>query len=206
MNSTEPGETTQTKRPSFKGWWISLLAVISLAVVVVGSILLGYKINNFRTIQGYGYGGAFVISFLAGSTIVVYVPGVLAVFALGGVLSPWLVGLSAGVGEALGELIGYLFGLGGRSFIQRKIESRLGRLYSSIETWVKKRGPLVIFLAASVFNPLYDMFGIAAGALGMPAWEFFLACCAGKIVKNTATALLGSWGMGYILRWFGVPI
>jgi len=205
VNTTDSDETPQVRRGPFREWWLSVLAVVTLAALATAVILLRNRIT-INVIKGYGYGGAFLISFLAGSTILIYVPGDPAIFAFGGVLSPWLVGICAGVGEAIGELLGYLFGRGGRGFIQRQIDSRLGHLYSRIEDQVQRRGPLVIFLAACILNPLYDMFGIAAGMLGMPAWKFFVSCCAGKIVKDTYIALLGAWGMGYILGWFGIAI
>lgn len=193
-------QVPQQKR-RFQEWWLSVLASVVVVGLAAGAIIFRRTITNFH---GYGYAGAFLISFLAGSTVLVYVPGDPALFALGGVLNPWLVGLVGGIGEAIGEITGYLFGRGGRGFIHRTIETKFARLYMPIKTWVKRRGTLVIFLAATFFNPFYDMFGIAAGALGMPAWKFFAACTGGKIIKDTAIALLGSWGMAYILRWFGV--
>lgn len=189
------------RKPRFKEWWLSVLASVVFVGLASGAIIFRRTITNF---QAYGYAGAFLISFLAGSTILVYVPGDPALFALGGVLNPWLVGLLGGIGEAIGEITGYMLGRGGRGFIHRTIETKFAGLYLPIKTWVKKRGTLVIFLAASFFNPFYDMFGIAAGALGMPAWKFFIACTAGKIIKDTSIALLGSWGVAYILRWLRV--
>jgi uncharacterized membrane protein YdjX (TVP38/TMEM64 family) len=65
---------------------------------------------------------------------------------------------------------------------------------------------LIIFLAASVPNPAFDLFGASAGAVKMPSWKFFIACWCGKTVKNTCLALGGMAVVGAILNWIGVEI
>ena len=60
-------------------------------------------IGNIERYEKYAYIIAFVVNFMAGATVIVYVPGVPVVFALGGIVHyPFLVGIAAGLGEALG--------------------------------------------------------------------------------------------------------
>jgi len=59
---------------------------------------------------------------------------------------------------------------------------------------MEKRGTLVMFLMAIVPNPLFDVAGLAAGALEMPLRRFFLAVLAGKIIKDLYLA--GAGGLG----------
>ncbi len=195
----------QQRRKAYLGtWWVTVAAgVIVLVLIVCGFI---YGCNNLGNFRQYGYIGAFFIAILAGSTIIVPIPGTPVVFALGGmsreITNPIFIGLAAGLGEAIGELTGYMVGWGSHNALQ----SRQIRLYSRIEGWVRKRGSLVIFFASSVFNPLFDMFGAAAGAIRFPLWKFFLLCWGGKTIKNTGVAFLGWWGLGFILEWLGITL
>jgi uncharacterized membrane protein YdjX (TVP38/TMEM64 family) len=55
-----------------------------------------------------------------------------------------------------------------------------------------RRFGLWVILALSVIpNPLFDLAGIAAGALKIPLYQFLLVCWLGKTVKTTAFALGG---------------
>ena len=93
-----------TKREALIGGF-SLAASIALCVAAIQ--YRGYLSN----IQHYGYLGCFIISTLAGGTILVPIPGVLVVFTLGGVLNPAVVGVAAGAGEAVGAVTAYLLSL-----------------------------------------------------------------------------------------------
>jgi uncharacterized membrane protein YdjX (TVP38/TMEM64 family) len=47
---------------------------------------------------------------------------------------------------------------------------------------------LVIFVLAVVPNPLFDLAGVAAGALRMPVRGYVAAVATGKVIKNVAIA------------------
>ena len=194
------------KRTKIKGWHLTALAgvvVLGIAIVVV---IFKEDIAHFRSL---GYLGAFLISILAASTIIIYIPGVPVIFALGGIfpfpsnpLHPFLVGLSAGLGEATGSLTWYLAGRGGHEFFRQKYD----QAYSRVDRWIKRKGSSTLFIASAVINPLFSVVGASAGALRFPAWKFFLLCLAGKTVKGTAIAFLGWWGLSFILRWLRISI
>jgi len=71
---------------------VSRKMALSLAVIgIVITLLMAVAIVFFgeyvrEEMEGYGYLGAFIISILGGATIVVPVPMLAVVFALGGVL------------------------------------------------------------------------------------------------------------------------
>ncbi len=48
---------------------------------------------------------------------------------------------------------------------------------------------MAVFVLAAIPSPLIDVAGLAAGALGMPWWKYWLACTAGKTVRFTLVAL-----------------
>jgi membrane protein YqaA with SNARE-associated domain len=147
---------------------------------------------------------------MAGATVIVYVPGVPTVFALGGIVRfPFVIGIVAGLGEALGGFTGYMLGRGGESYLKEpqsngRIQRAFQKIYSRIDGWMGKRGYLTVFLASAIFNPFYMFFGATAGATRMSPWKYYLASAAGKIVKATYVAYLGHWGMGYILEWLHI--
>ncbi|MBI4295029.1 MAG: VTT domain-containing protein [Chloroflexi bacterium] len=169
-------------------------------MVVTGALVL--LRGELRDFQSYGYLGAFVISLLSSATIIVPVPGLAVVFALGGLLNPFFVGIASGAGEPFGELTGYMAGRGGH--VAFKI--RNGHRYEKIEGWMRRRGMLLVFLTSSFPNPVFDLIGAAAGAIKMPLWKFILACWAGKTIKGVGIALAGYFGLRFFLNLFGVSL
>jgi membrane protein DedA with SNARE-associated domain len=191
---------SQTKRRfELKGWHLSLLSGILIIALAVAAVFLRDEVMN---LESYGYLGAFLISILAAAVIIVPVPGVVVIFALGGMLNPLFVGLAAGLGEAIGEFTGYLVGYGGRTALKERYKA----IYPRIEEWVKRRGSLTIFASSAILNPIFDLVGATAGALRFPPWKFFLLCWAGKTIKGTSVAFLGWWGLKFILQRFGISL
>jgi len=158
----------------------TLLASIGITVAI---ILLRDQLGNFAV---YGYPGIFLVNLIGNATLILPAPAYAAVFAVGGVMNPVLVGIVGGLGAALGEMTGYLAGVGGRPVVKNR------RLYERLEGWMHRRGMMVvIFLLALVPNPIFDVGGLLAGALRMPVLRFLLACWAGKTVRLIGIALLG---------------
>jgi len=197
----------QNKRqPSKARWYLIPLALLLVSGIVASFVLFRHGITH---LQHYGYLGVFVISVLASATIIAFIPSVPTVFALGGILNPFFVGLAAGIGEAIGEFTGYLAGRTGHAFF---IKSRFQDIanskgvYPGLQRWVKTRGSLALFVSSAVFNPFFSIIGATAGALRFPWWKFFLTVWAGKTVKWTVVALVG-WGtLSYVLRWLGIKL
>ena len=94
------------------------------------------------------------------------VPALAAVCTSSVFLIPLLAGLIAGSSEAVGELTGYFLGYTGLDI------RRWGHLYQRLETWMRRRGWLVLFLVSLIPNPIFDVVGVAAGALRYPLLGF----------------------------------
>jgi len=206
-------QSGEAARPRKSGWRLILLS--ALLIIVIGVLAAVFRddlkhiVQNIEQYEKYTYVIAFVVSFMAGATVIVYVPGVPVVFALGGIVHfPFVVGIVAGMGEALGGFTGYMVGRGGESYLKEpgggKIQRAFQKIYSRIDGWMGKRGYVTVFLASAVFNPFYMFFGATAGATRMAPWRYYLASAAGKIVKATYVAYLGHWGMGYVLDWLHI--
>ena len=145
-----------------------------------------------------GYPAIFVTSLIGAAGMVVPLPGTAAIFIGGALLTPVLVGLVAGSAEAIGEITGYAVGYSGAPVIQR------ARTYQRFEGWVKKRGWIVILLFAMIPNPVFDFFGIAAGALRYPLRRFLVIAFVGKTIKNTGIAYAGYLGSDWVRDLLGI--
>jgi len=157
-------------------------AVLFSIGITVGIILMRDHIREFAI---YGYPGIFLITLIGNATLILPAPTYAIVFAVGGVMDPFAVGVVAGLGAALGEMTGYLAGIGGRGVIENRA------IYDQFEYWMRRAGWLVIFLLAALPNPFFDIGGMVAGALRMPVLRFLIACWAGKSVRFIVLGLTG---------------
>ncbi|MGW8224735.1 MAG: VTT domain-containing protein [Anaerolineales bacterium] len=165
---------------------LTLTRILALLVVVGLSIFVFSIRDQAERLAVYGYPGIFVLSFLAYATVLLPAPGVAVVFTMGSVFNPLGVALAAGTGAALGELSGYLAGYSGQAVIER------ADIYERLTRWMKKNGPLTIFLLAAIPNPFFDLAGLAAGSLQMPVARFLIFCWMGEIVKMGIFAFAGA--------------
>ena len=62
---------------------------------------------------------------------------------------------------------------------------------------MEKRGTITMFALSVTPNPLFDVAGLAAGAVRMPMKRFFFTVLAGKIIKDTWMAGLASAGVTF---------
>jgi uncharacterized membrane protein YdjX (TVP38/TMEM64 family) len=156
-----------------------------LAVILISAYIFSIR-DQAAKLAIYGYPGIFLLSFLAYATVILPAPGVAFIFTMGSVFNPLAVGLVAGAGAALGELVGYLAGFSGQGVVER------ADIYDRLTGWMQKNGALTVFLLALVPNPFFDVAGIIAGILKMSIFKFLLWCWAGETLKMTMFAYLGS--------------
>jgi uncharacterized membrane protein YdjX (TVP38/TMEM64 family) len=172
----------------------------SQVLALIFSITLTVLVIVFRDeivkLKSWGYAGVFIINVLGNATVLFPLPSLAINFAGGSILNPFVVGLVAGVAEPIGELSGYLAGYGGSAIFETKPR------YARVKGWMQKRGFLTIFVLSAIPNPLFDMAGMAAGALRFPLWKFLLSCWLGKTLKATLIALLGSGLFDLVSHWF----
>lgn len=175
--------------------WITAGALFAaFTIAMAAAFATGVDLLAF--IQ-YGYPGISLIMFFSSATVFLPAPGFASVMAAGTIVNPWIVGPFAGVGSAVGELTGYLVGMGSREALEKK----RGKWWNRAEVWMRRNGFLTVFVFASIPNPFFDAIGILAGSLGFSARRMFLACLLGNTLKYTSLALLGSSALG-LLRFF----
>lgn len=176
-----------------------VLGGLSILLTVVLCVLVILYWQEFVQFSKYGYIGVFIISFLAGVTLLVPVPSVFIVFTLGAVLNPVLVGLIAGAGEAAGSMGVYLTGLSSA----RAFHALDHTVMAKFREWIKSRGALSVFAMSAIFNPLFYPFTAIAGMMHFGWWRFFILCMAGKSLKNMLVAGAGYYGFKLIIDLFG---
>jgi len=184
--------------------------ILGIAGVVVTFLMAGAVIYYWEFVRGlrvYGYVGAFLISILGGATIIVPVPMLAVVFALGRVMEhTWLVGLANGLGETLGALTIYMTGYGGGSAFYYSTHGKLHDAYERLIGLMERRGSLTLFLLAAVLNPFFYPAALAAGALRFGLKKYFLITLVGKTIKGMTVAYAGYWGLRELLRMLGMPV
>ena len=175
---------------------------LGLITFVVGFVIVGVTLwltGNLNT-ENIGYGGVWIIGFIAAGSIILPIPGPAAVCIaatpdLG--LTPLYIGVVSASAEALGEMTGYMAGLSGRSFLERS------KYYPKFHSLLVRRGGLFLFIGAVIPNPLFDVLGIAAGSIGYPIKRFLGVVFIGKAIKSTGIAYLCFWGIDSFARWLG---
>jgi uncharacterized membrane protein YdjX (TVP38/TMEM64 family) len=183
-----------------------ILGILGVAATLIMAVAVIYYWEWVRGLQAYGYMGAFLISILGGATIIVPVPMLAVVFALGAVMEyTWLVGLANALGETIGALTIYMTGYGGGTALYTST-GRLNAAYQKLMKLMEERGSLILFLLSAVLNPFFYPAALAAGALRFGVKKYFFICAAGKIIKGMTTAYAGYWGLRGLLRMLGMPV
>lgn len=165
----------------------------------LGSIITWFLAWAEKISLSFGYLGIFLISFIASASIFLPVPAFILVFIFGGILNPFLIGIFAGAGCALGELSGYFLGRGGRKIIEKKYKKGLDKYKKLLKP--KIMFPVIILFAATPLPD--DVVGIVCGMIKYDIKKFLISSFIGKLIMNTAIALGGYYSIQWVLRAFG---
>jgi membrane protein DedA with SNARE-associated domain len=193
MSSGTEGATKNRRRKILR--IVALLVAFGISVAV---FLLRSEID-IEKLKPYRYIGIFVISFLAYATVLLPAPGAAFVFTIGAAFKevPFntiRLALAAGSGAALGELSGYLAGMGGQAVLENR------KIYQKFSGWMEKHGSVTVFALSALPNPLFDLVGLVAGALRMSPWKFLFWCWAGETLKMLVFAASGAAGLD-LFQW-----
>ncbi len=174
------------------------LVRMGIVAVVVAAIVAALLLRgNFGATQ-VGYGAVALSALVASAGLLIPVPALATACATAVFLSPFLVGIIAGTAETAGELSGYYLGYTGRDVLSRS------RIYRRLEHWMRRRGWLLLFLVSLVPNPIFDIVGIAAGALRYPVWGFLAVVWTGKTLKFLIFAYACDAGSDWLTGLFGL--
>ncbi len=166
--------------------------IVVAVFIAVGAYL--WAIGRFD-VESIGLPGVWFFAFIGAASIFVPIPGLAAVCIAASPsvgLNPIAVGVVAGSAEALGELTGYLAGMGGRNLFERN------RFYPRFRELLIDRGGVILFFGSVIPNPLFDLMGIAAGSILYPVRKFLLYVFLAKTIKSTGIAYACFWGVTWI--------
>jgi len=186
-------------------YYLGIIGAVLTIAMAVAVVYYGEWIQ--ARMAAIGYIGAFLISILGGSTIIIPVPMLAVVFALGGVMQyTWLVGLCSAAGELVGALIVYMTGYGGGHVLNHSSHGRLQAFYDRATDLMQRRGPLTLFILSAVINPFFYTAALTAGVLRFGIRRFTGICLLGKIIKGMTIAYLGYFGIKGLFHVIGVNI
>jgi membrane protein YqaA with SNARE-associated domain len=171
------------------GWRMTVVRILAFLIVAALSVGIYAFRDKAQSLASLGYPGIFLLSILSNATVILPAPGLLFVFAMGAVFNPLGVALAAGAGSAIGELSGYLAGFSGQGVVERV------ELYEKLKDWMdrnKRWRDLAILVLATIPNPLFDLAGMASGALRIPVSRFLFFCWIGKTIKMLLFAYAGA--------------
>ena len=148
--------------------------------------------------EQFGYLGVFVISFVGSVSVIFPIPYTIVIFFLGGVLDPFFVAISGGLGAALGEFSGYALGYYGRAVVNKERQKKMGYMVKLFD----KYGPATIFIFA--LTPLPDdLLFIPLGVMRYPFVKAFIPSLLGKTLMTFILAYSGQQSIDLILAVFG---
>lgn len=172
--------------------WFAVAAVLLIALLLFA--LYAWRTGaSLEELAALGYPGVFLVMLLSGASVFFPAPGQASVLAAGAVWNPVLVGIAGGLGNSVGELVGYAAGLAGVSTLERRA---LPRWWAMLQGWLSRYGFFAVLVLAMIPNPAFDAVGLLAGSLRYPVRRFWLACALGNSLKYTVVAFLGdaaSW-------------
>ena len=164
--------------------------LISIVFVATGLVLWTTGTFNIETA---GYTSIWFLAFIGAALVFLPVSALAAVCVAATVdLNPFLIAVVAASAEAIGELTGYLAGMGGKAVFERN------RFYLRFKNLFLRYAALTLFLGSIIPNRLFDIMGVAAGSILYPVRRFLLLVFIGKTIKFTWVAL----GCYYGMAWF----
>lgn len=180
-------------------------AYLMIAGVVATALVSGYLLLLFFTdtarVEEMGLWGIFIVTLLSHSTMVardIFVPLFLALTPL---YNPILLGVAAGVGGAIGDIIPYLLGLG----VAETVESAGGRTEDLVGKWIKKYGLWAVLVVAA--TPLPDLpVVMLAGTRRLPLHKLLVIEAVGKTALYSVGAWVGGWIFGLLIGAVGSTI
>ena len=204
-----------------RSWWSAFdrweywVGALSLIFTIALSVLIIMNPQAMRGFEGFGYLGGFLISAVGGALVIIPVPMLPVQFALGGtlrpllgpdVLGPLMVGITCGAGETMGAATIYITG---RSTLSSWGQTQSGwwqRTFNWLVNMVNRRGSLTLFLLSAIMNPFYYPISLVYGATRFGLQKYIAAAFAGKVVKCTAIAYAGYFGLRGIFMALGIPL
>jgi membrane protein YqaA with SNARE-associated domain len=190
--STPTDENRRRRRAVLAIQFAFLAGVIAITVAVIPLA------QNMLLNPTQGYLALFAVALVSGALFMI--PGfgwaAIGTFAIA-FDNWWLPALVGTTGQVIGELYSYFLGYTGSRWIRRN------RWYFRIQGFMRSHGFRTILVIAAIPNPIFDLAGAVAGAIGFGWYRFFAASWLGRLLKNFVIAALAILGADIILNAIG---
>jgi membrane protein YqaA with SNARE-associated domain len=166
-----------------------VFAVAGGIFLVALNIAVYFAPIDYGAFTSFAYAGAFIVTFLANALIVIPIPYIPIVAHIGATAPmPWLVVVLGALASVLGESVAFLAGRAEEGLVsEHPIYKRVHR--------VAERPFLagaLLFAFAVPPNPIFDVAGLAAGAVGVRYRVFFVAVFAARLIRLAVIVWLGT--------------
>jgi len=165
-----------------------VIAAAGIVALIALNIALYLAPIDYRALTTFAYAGAFFVCLVANAVVAIPIPYIPVIAHIGATAeSPALVIALAALGSVLGESVAFVVGRAEQGLVsEHPLYKRLHRLAE--RKWL---AGLVLFGLAVPLNPLFDVAGVAAGAMGMRYHVFFVAVFTARVVRMALIVWLG---------------
>lgn len=166
-----------------------VIAVAGVAALVALNVAVYLAPIDYQALTSFAYVGAFLVCFLANALVAIPIPYIPIIAHIGVTADSAAIVVALGaLGSVLGESVAFLIGRAEQGLIsEHPIYRRLHRLAE--RKWL---AGLLLFGLAVPLNPLFDVAGLAAGAVGMRYRVFFVAVFTARLVRLALIVWLGA--------------
>lgn len=165
-----------------------MFGALIIAAGIVGNAAAFVLPIDYAAFGQLLYPGILGLTFLANASVVVPVPYVpIVIRAADAAPSPAFVVVAAAAGSMLGESVSFFVGRAGTRLVSGS------RVYRMLHRFADRPllAGLFLFLLSAPLNPLFDIAGLAAGALGMRFGVFAGSVFLGRLVRFAVVVWLG---------------
>lgn len=159
--------------------------IVSFCTLIIFSFLSFFMKDIVQEYEPISYIGVIFVCFLTNASVLLPAQSIFIVVQYALILNPIIVAICGATGAAIGEMVGYITGIYGGNLLHSKIH----KLTTAVRP---KYLYVIVFCISAVPLPIFDIIGIAAGAMKLNKAKFFVACLCGKMVKMLAFALIAN--------------
>ncbi len=162
------------------------IVIIALAAAYFAREELYAMLSNLGKL---GYLGVFLLSFIGATSVIIPIPYTIILLTISAPqfgFNPLLLAIVAGLGAAVGELVGYGLGYAGRRVVNKKHDRRFNAMLKIFNRF----GMPAVFIFA--LTPLPDdLLFIPLGLMRYNLWKVFIPCVLGKFLMSLIITHVG---------------
>jgi uncharacterized membrane protein YdjX (TVP38/TMEM64 family) len=163
-------------------------AIVGALALVALNIAAYLAPIDYAAFTSFSYVGAFLICLAANAVVAIPIPYVPIFAHIGATASsPAMVVIAGALGSVLGESVAFLVGRAEQGLVSEH------PIYRRMQPFTqrKRTSALILFLLSAPLNPVFDVAGLAAGALGVRYRIFFVAVFAGRLLRLALIVWIG---------------